>query len=60
MSHSSCCVCEWTSGDYSTSDMAGCAATWHVYEAHRAEWLNLFGDNPPRDPDPRLAREVPT
>jgi hypothetical protein len=33
--------------------IAGCLATWHVYEKHRDVWDKVLGDRPPRDPDPR-------
>jgi hypothetical protein len=33
--------------------IAGCLATWHVYEAHPDVWKNVAGNRPPLDPDPR-------
>lgn len=51
----SCCgLCSWSSEPYPTRDLAGCRGTWHVYEDHRPEWLIMFGDMSPRDPDPRM------
>lgn len=37
---------------WSSRDAAGCAATWHVYEEHRAAWAALFGTALPHDPRP--------
>lgn len=34
-------------------DIAGCLATWHVYENHPDVWRSVIGDRPPVDPDPR-------
>jgi len=53
MPRSHCQVCPWESRDWLTRDQAGCEATWHVYEEHPDQWRALFGDAPPRDPDPR-------
>lgn len=43
----------WRSGKQPTRDIAGCLATWHVYEAHPEEWKRIAGDRHPVDPDPR-------
>lgn len=50
---SECTLCWWVSEDYLTHDLAGCRASWHVYEAHPEAWAALFGSRPPVDPDPR-------
>jgi hypothetical protein len=49
--------CGWCSADWPTRDQAGCEASWHVYEEHRATWVSIVGsDRPPIDPDPRIRR----
>jgi hypothetical protein len=53
---STCALCPWASPPYPTRDLAGCAATWHVFEGHRETWRSMFGGLSPRDPDPRLTR----
>jgi len=45
--------CRWVSREFQFRDMAGCAASWHIYEKHPETWRDLFGDRPPNDPDPR-------
>jgi hypothetical protein len=47
-----CALCYWVSPKYPTQHMAGCAATWHVFEEHRDAWRALFGSMDPRDPKP--------
>lgn len=47
-------LCDWHSRNWPTRDQAGCEATWHVYEKHPQAWRALFGNQPPRDPDPRV------
>lgn len=51
--HYLCTVCNHREV-WGTRDDAGCAATWHVYEEHRDVWIEMFGDRPPNDRDPRL------
>lgn len=48
-----CTVCGWRSVPWPTHDEAGRNATWHVFENHPDHWCALFGDNTPRDADPR-------
>lgn len=57
MSSSSCKVplCDWISEDVYNRDIAGCLATWHVYEKHPDVWRQVIGDRPPVDPDPRTS-----
>lgn len=31
---------------------AAVAGIWHIYEQHRAEWVESFGDRPPAEPRP--------
>jgi hypothetical protein len=45
--------CGWKTGE-PVQDIAGCLASWHVYEEHPEEWLRVFGIRPPLDPDPRI------
>lgn len=44
--------CGWKT-DVESRHISGCLATWHVFETHPKVWRQLFGDMPPRDPDPR-------
>lgn len=44
--------CGWETSE-PIRDIAGCLATWHVYEQHPDVWKDVAGDRPPRDPDPR-------
>lgn len=44
--------CKWAT-EIPSRHIAGCLATWHVYEEHREQWIRTFGDRPPTDPDPR-------
>lgn len=44
--------CVWMSAE-TREDIAGCLATWHVYENHPDVWRSVIGDRPPVDPDPR-------
>lgn len=46
--------CGWISGSQPNATVAGCMATWHVYEEHRDVWVTLAGDRLPADPDPRI------
>jgi hypothetical protein len=49
-----CCnFCDWETGEPERS-VAGCLATWHVYEKHPDIWRQVAGDRPPLDPDPRI------
>jgi hypothetical protein len=54
MARSECKVsgCGWTA-EAPIKDIAGCAATWHVFERHPEVWESMFGCSPPVDPDPR-------
>jgi len=45
--------CGWESAMTPSKTIASCFAVWHVYEDHREEWIRIFGDRPPNDPDPR-------
>lgn len=45
--------CKWITPELN-KEIAGCLATWHVYENHKDVWFNLFGERPPLDPDPRI------
>lgn len=55
-----CGVCGWQSREWPTQDQAGCEASWHVYEQHREEWIEIIGsDRPPVDPDPRVGVWLP-
>jgi hypothetical protein len=48
------CQCGWVSHNWPSLHIAGCEASWHVYEEHREAWIKIIGsDRPPRDPDPR-------
>lgn len=49
----SCRFCDWETGE-PERHVAGCLATWHVYEEHRPVWALIFGDSAPTDPDPRI------
>jgi hypothetical protein len=51
--------CGWQTAE-PVPHIAGCLATWHVYEKHRDAWIRLMGDREPVDPDPRdpVARAV--
>lgn len=51
-----CSLCDWRSDPYLSRDLAGCRATWHVYESHRSAWQAMFGNTLPRDPDPRVIK----
>ncbi len=44
--------CDWTS-EVPIKSVAGCLATWHVFEKHYDVWQGIFRDRPPVDPDPR-------
>ena len=54
-----CNLCAWQSQLWPTRDQAGYEATWHVWEEHPAEWVQLFGGRPPADPDPRTTCTCP-
>lgn len=54
---SHCALCGWASPACFTREEAGCRATWHVYEEHRAKWEQMFGTRPPTDPDYRRPDE---
>lgn len=58
MSRSNCNLCYWKSQEWPTRDEAGCEASWHVYEEHPQAWRMLFGDEPPRDRDPRKGKRA--
>jgi hypothetical protein len=45
--------CGWTTSE-PFHDIAGCFATWHVYEEHPDVWRTQFGSRLPEDPDPRI------
>ena len=47
-----CNECGWETSE-PTRDIAGCLASWHIFETHPDVWARLFGPEPPRDPDPR-------
>jgi hypothetical protein len=55
IAHASCLVpeCGWSAAE-ACRDMAGCLATWHVYEKHPEIWRDLAGNRVPADPDPRV------
>lgn len=44
--------CDWDT-DEPIHHVAGCLASWHVYETHPDVWREKVGDRPPVDPDPR-------
>ncbi|HEV2175235.1 MAG TPA: hypothetical protein VGR71_16800 [Nitrospira sp.] len=44
--------CSWTAED-PIQDLAGCLATWHIFEEHPDVWTEIFGSGRPLDPDPR-------
>lgn len=48
-----CNVCGWKTQE-PVRHIAGCLATWHVYETHPEAWASVAGDRQPRDPDPRI------
>ena len=52
----SCNFCDWETGE-PQRHVAGCMATWHVYEQHPDIWRQVAGDRPPADPDPRNQAE---
>jgi hypothetical protein len=47
--------CRWDT-QFLNPHIAGCLATWHVYEEHPDVWREVCGDRPPNDPDPRTKR----
>lgn len=55
---STCQLCPWVSVPYPTRGLAGCRATWHVFEDHPTVWSAMFGSVPPVDPDPRLLKTM--
>jgi hypothetical protein len=48
-----CNHCDWATAEPELA-VSQCLATWHVYEEHPEIWQRIFGDRPPRDPDPRI------
>jgi hypothetical protein len=44
--------CGWVTGE-PIEKIAGALVTWHVYEKHPDVWVELIGERPPADPDPR-------
>lgn len=62
-----CMHCDWLSGTWPIElaetpeglatllgHWAKCEAVWHVYEEHPHVWVDVVGDKPPADPDPRV------
>jgi len=48
-----CYECDWRTPEV-VRHIAGCQATWHVYEEHPVTWALTAGDRPPADPDARI------
>lgn len=44
--------CDWET-NMPSRHIAGCMATWHVFEKHHDIWQESLGDRPPTHPDPR-------